>query len=138
MEHLSPCGDHSGILHKSAHKRRREETQDGCQHQGKGAQEAQAEPHQLPHLRPALGAVQIPEEGYAAEGEAGEHQLGDHVDLQHDAHGGDLIVAVGQQELVDHNDTQALHEIAQCCRHAHAQDLTQLPAADMAERWVDG
>ena len=85
-----------------------------------------------------LCAVQVAVHRHPAKGEAGEDELCDHVDLQHDAHGGDLIVAVGQQELVDDDDGQALHQVAQGCRDADTQNLPQLVSTDMALGELDG
>lgn len=50
---------------------------------------------------------------------------------------GNFIVAVGQEELVHHNDSQALHQVAQRGSNTHAQNLLQLPARDVALGQLD-
>ena len=132
-EQLGACGNHGGVLHKRAYERRGEQTQHSRQHQREGGQKAETEAHQFLHFSLLSGAVEIPEQRYAAKGESGQNQLGDHVDLQHNAHGGDFIIAVGQKELIDDDDAQALHEIAQCRRNTYAQDLPQLLGGDAAQ-----
>ena len=87
---------------------------------------------ELAHHVPLFCAVQVTEQWDAAEREANQHQLGDHAHLAGNAHGGNFVVAVGQEELVHHNDSQALHQVAQRGSNTHAQNLLQLPARDVA------
>ena len=131
-EHLRTSGDHPGILHEEPHQRPGIQAEDEGQHHGNGDEEGQTEADELAHHVPLFCAVQVSEQWDAAEREANQHQLGDHAHLAGNAHGGNFIVAVGQEELVHHNDSQALHQVAQRGSNTHAQNLLQLPARDVA------
>ena len=136
-EHLRTSGDHPGILHEEPHQRPGIQAEDEGQHHGDGDEEGQTEADELAHHVPLFCAVQVTEQWDAAEREANQHQLGDHAHLAGNAHGGNFVVAVGQEELVHHNDSQALHQVAQRGSNTHAQNLLQLLTRDVALGQLD-
>ena len=75
-------------------------------------------------------AVVVAEKRLPAEREAREQEQDNHADLERDAHGGDLLVAVGQKKLVDEYGADAGHDVDDRGRDADCENILDMVGGD--------
>ena len=131
-QHHHPGPDQPGVreeeVEDGVRRQKEDPREDNCHHRD----EQKTEPDEFLHPAPVPRAVEVADQRLAAEGEAGQHQLGDHDHLQDNPHRGDLVVAVGEEVLVCQDHAGAGAEVGDGRRDADAEDLDGVGAGDPA------